>query len=196
MKKNLFKVLSLALVALMAMTCVAFAAENATPAIAGTYADGTATVNVTGVGTTDEVTILVVKKGVDLSDAEELKADGNIVYIDQVTAVNGAAEFTFASATDEIDVYSGFTSMGIESALYYAMYSGETEVIYGDIDGNGEITLNDVSTALAAFLESFVPTDAQVKAADVDGSKDITLNDVSLILKKFLDDTVKFPVEQ
>ena len=117
MKKNLFKVLSLALVALMAMTCVASAAS-----VVGTIDNGTVTATVTGVGTTDEITILVVKHGVDLSDAEELKAEGNIIYIDQVTAVNGEATFTFASSTEEIDIYSGYTTMDVTQGALSDIY--------------------------------------------------------------------------
>lgn len=188
MKKNLFKVLSLALVALMAMTCVASAAS-----VAGEYADGTVTATVTGVGTTDEVTILVVPHGTDLATVE---AD-DIIYIDQVTAAEGTATFSFASSTEEIDIYSGYTSMDVAQGALSLIYSGAAEdIIYGDIDGNGSISLNDVSTTLAVFLETITATDAQITTADVDGNKSITLNDVSLILSKFLDDTVKFPVEQ
>lgn len=113
MKKNLFKVLSLALVALMAMTCVASAA-----AVAGEYANGTVTATVTGIGTTDEVTILVVPHGTELASVE---AD-DIIYIDQVTATEGTATFSFASSTEEIDIYSGYTSMDVAQGALSDIY--------------------------------------------------------------------------
>lgn len=113
MKKNLFKVLSLALVALMAMTCVASAA-----AVVGEYANGTVTATVTGIGTTDEVTILVVPHGTDLTEL----SNTDIIYIDQVTAVSGAATFSFASSTEEIDIYSGYTSMDVAQGALSDIY--------------------------------------------------------------------------
>lgn len=113
MKKNLFKVLSLVLVALFAMTCVASAA-----AVEGIYANGTVTATVTGIGTTDEVTILVVPHGTALASVQP----ADIIYIDQVTAANGTATFSFASSTEEIDIYSGYTSMDVAAGALSDIY--------------------------------------------------------------------------
>ena len=113
MKKNLFKVLSLVLVALFAMTCVASAA-----AVEGIYTDGTVTATVTGIGTTDEVTILVVPHGTELASVQP----ADIIYIDQVTAANGTATFSFASSTEEIDIYSGYTSMDVAAGALSDIY--------------------------------------------------------------------------
>ena len=113
MKKNLFKVLSLALVALFAMTCVASAA-----AVEGIYTDGTVTATVTGIGETDEVTILVVPHGTELASV----TSDDILYIDQVTAADGTATFTFTSDTEEIDIYSGYTTMDVAAGALSDIY--------------------------------------------------------------------------
>lgn len=107
MKKTFFKVLALTLTLVMAMSI----AVQAAPALGKTAADGVVTVNVTDVAATDEVTLLVVKAGIELSS---VVAD-DIYYIDQTTAVDGAAEFTFAIDTEEFDVYSGYSSMAVDS---------------------------------------------------------------------------------
>lgn len=115
MKKNLLKVLSLAIVAVMAMSCVAFAAG-----VEGTYTDGTVTATVTGIGATDEVTILVVPAGTDLAAV----TSADIIYIDQVTATEGTATFTFSTgdAAEKVDIYSGYTSMDVTSGALSDIY--------------------------------------------------------------------------
>ena len=68
MKKTISKALALALVFMLAVSTVAFAAG-------GTYEDGTADsttiATITGVAPGDEVTVLAVTKGVKLEDVTE-----------------------------------------------------------------------------------------------------------------------------
>lgn len=138
MKKNLFKVLSLVLVALFAMTCVASAA-----AVEGIYADGTVTATVTGIGTTDEVTILVVPHGTALASVQP----ADIIYIDQVTAANGTATFSFASSTEEIDIYSGYTSMDVAAGALSDIY----EVVVPPAPAGPEIDTANSALVASAF---------------------------------------------
>ena len=114
MKKTFFKVLALTLTLIMAMSF----AVQAAPALDKTAADGVVTVNVTDVAATDEVTLLVVKAGTSLS---EVVAE-DIYYIDQATAVDGAALFSFAIDTEEFDVYSGYSSMAVDALPLSAIY--------------------------------------------------------------------------
>ena len=115
MKKNLLKVLSLTLVAIMAMTVIGSAATITR----GTEGAAT-TVTVAGVGTGDEVTLLVVPAGlaldkIDLTDAD---TSNDIIFIDQVTANGTTASFKFTTAVEKYDLYSGFSTMDIaEGAL-------------------------------------------------------------------------------
>lgn len=116
MKNTFFKVLALTLTLVMAMSFAVQAApllEKADPV------DGVVTVNVTDVAATDEVTLLVVKAGVSLSS---VVAD-DIYYIDQTTAADGAATFSFAIDTEEFDVYSGYSSMAVDSLPLSVLYT-------------------------------------------------------------------------
>ena len=130
MKKTFFKVLALTLTLVMAMSI----AVQAAPALVKNDAvDGVVTVNVTDVAATDEVTLLVVKAGTALSD---VVAD-DIYYIDQATAVDGAALFSFAIDTEEFDVYSGYSSMAVDSLPLSSIYEvgGDDPVVPDDPEG-------------------------------------------------------------
>lgn len=130
MKKTFFKVLALTLTLVMAMSI----AVQAAPALVKNDAvDGVVTVNVTDVAATDEVTLLVVKAGTALSD---VVAD-DIYYIDQATAVDGAALFSFAIDTEEFDVYSGYSSMAVDSLPLSDIYEagGDDPVVPDDPEG-------------------------------------------------------------
>ena len=130
MKKTFFKVLALTLTLVMAMSI----AVQAAPALVKNDAvDGVVTVNVTDVAATDEVTLLVVKAGTALSD---VVAD-DIYYIDQATAVDGAALFSFAIDTEEFDVYSGYSSMAVDSLPLSSIYEagGDDPVVPDPVEG-------------------------------------------------------------
>ena len=130
MKKTFFKVLALTLTLVMAMSI----AVQAAPALVKNDAvDGVVTVNVTDVAATDEVTLLVVKAGTALSD---VVAD-DIYYIDQATAVDGAVLFSFAIDTEEFDVYSGYSSMAVDSLPLSDIYvaGGDDPVVPDDPEG-------------------------------------------------------------
>lgn len=116
MKNTFFKVLALTLTLVMAMS---FAVQAAPALEKGNAVDGVVTVDVTDVAATDEVTLLVVKAGVSLSS---VVAD-DIYYIDQTTAADGAATFSFSIDTEEFDVYSGYSSMAVDSLPLSALYT-------------------------------------------------------------------------
>lgn len=125
MKNTFFKVLALTLTLIMAMS---IAVQAAPALVKGDAVEGVVTVNVSGVAATDEVTLLVVKAGTSLAD---VVAD-DIYYIDQATAVDGAAAFSFAIDTEEFDVYSGYSSMAVDSNPLSDIYETEVEPPVGD----------------------------------------------------------------
>ena len=151
MKKNLLKVLSLAIVAVMAMSCVAFAAG-----VEGTYTDGTVTATVTGIGATDEVTILVVPAGTDLAAV----TSADIIYIDQVTATEGTATFTFSTgdAAEKVDIYSGYTSMDVTSGALSDIYEEvvDPEPVGPTVDTEKSQLYEDVPYELDGYKRIFV----------------------------------------
>lgn len=120
MKNTFFNVLALTLTLIMAMS---IAVQASPELVKGDAVDGVVTVNVTGVSATDEVTLLVVKAETDLSTV----VAEDIYYIDQATAVEGAAEFSFAIDTAEFDVYSGYSSMAVDALPLSALYTAGGE---------------------------------------------------------------------
>lgn len=128
MNKKLLKLVTSFAVMLVCISMVAMAAPAITSnPVAGT-GTFTTTVNVTGVGTSDEVSLLVVKAGADLT---KLVA-GDVLYIDQKTAATttdadttGNALFTFKTSTKEFDVYSGYSTMALTDNPLSVKYDGE-----------------------------------------------------------------------
>lgn len=205
MKKNLCKIMAMALVAIMMMCTVAFAdAAMGEP----TVSEQVVTVSLSGLTAGEEATILVVNAGTTL--ASVTKAD--IVYIDQLTVNDeGGVSFTMdASAAKEtdgkkyVDIYSGYTNMadGASPLSVKNVLVAGTDVppaptvIYGDVDGIAGITVNDAIVTLKFATKSMTPDDNQKVAADVDGAAGITVNDAILVLKKATKSIDKFPVEE
>lgn len=149
MKKNLCKTLALCLVMLLAFSTVASAAVISRD----TTATDTVTISVTGVGASDEVTLLVVPNGAELASI----AAENIIYIDQVTAdASGNATFTFAKPDGKFDAYSGFTTMDVTQGAL-----ADTEKDGGDVPGTETPTID---TAKSHIMDD---------AFDMDGFKRI-----------------------
>lgn len=205
MKKNLCKIMAMALVAIMMMCTVAFAdAAMGEP----TVSEQVVTVSLSGLTAGEEATILVVNAGTTL--ASVTKAD--IVYIDQLTVNDeGGVSFTMdASAAKEtdgkkyVDIYSGYTNMADGAAplsVKNVLVAGTDvppapTVIYGDVDGIAGITVNDAIVTLKFATKSMTPDDNQKVAADVDGAAGISVNDAILVLKKATKSIDKFPVEE
>ncbi len=204
MKKNLCKIMAMALVAIMMMCTVAFAdAAMGEP----TVSEQVVTVSLSGLTAGEEATILVVNAGTTL--ASVTKSD--IVYIDQLTVNDeGGVSFTMdASAAKEtdgkkyVDIYSGYTNMadGASPLSVKNVLVAGTDVppaptvIYGDLTGDGAIKVNDAVVALKISSKLMVPTEEQITVGDVNGDGSIKVNDAVLILKKASKMLDKFPVE-
>lgn len=193
--KKVFLTLAVTAVSVAAMSMVAFA----DPSLA---VDKT-TATVSGVEKGDYVSLLIVKSNKALAEVK----DEDILYVDQATAgEDGTASFTFPEITGDSAkgavVYSGYSSMTAEAAPLSKNYQagGGDEpgpsVVYGELDGNDGITLNDAIIALKISTGSVMPTAEQKIAADVDGVEGVTLNDAILILKKSTGSISKFPIEE
>lgn len=204
MKKNLCKIMAMALVAIMMMCTVAFAdAAMGEP----TVSEQVVTVSLSGLTAGEEATILVVNAGTTL--ASVTKAD--IVYIDQLTVnEEGGVSFTMdASAAKEtdgkkyVDIYSGYTNMAdgasplsVKNVLVAGSDNPDPgDVVYGEVDGVEGIDINDAILVLKFGTGSVIPTETQKIAADVDGVAGIDINDAILVLKKATGSISKFPVE-
>lgn len=71
----------------------------------------------------------------------------------------------------------------------------EQQTLWGDADGNGEITITDALVALQCAVGLRQPDEQQTKIIDVDGDNEITVTDALFILQKFVKIRKLFPVE-
>jgi len=211
MKRNIGKILAMAIVAIMMMSTIAFAdAAMGEPAVA----DNTVTVTLSGLTANEEATILVVTDEVALASVTE----SDIVYIDQLTvAEDGTVTFTLdasaavpaePTADVYVDIYCGYTNMADAAPLsgtakiytYVAPEDPEDpevpEVTYGDVNGDTAADATDAGLVLQAFSNKITFTDAQVAAADVNGDTAADATDAGIILQRFSNKIDKFPVEE
>lgn len=75
------------------------------------------------------------------------------------------------------------------------IHADEKSVVYGDLDNNGSVTVDDALTALQISVGKIQPIDGQLDAGDVDASGDVTVNDALLILQKAVGKIESFLVE-
>lgn len=68
-------------------------------------------------------------------------------------------------------------------------------VKYGDVDGDGVVTVKDALMTLQAYVKTLELNDSQKIAADVDGESGVSIKDALLILQYFVGSVTKFPVE-
>lgn len=197
MNKFLARTLTVTLLLMMVCT-TAFAAVNMT---ASKGADGKITVTVTGLTAGEESTLLAVDKGTALSTVADNTTA--IRYIDQLTAANGTATYTFDVGTAKnIDIYSGYTSMPagsdpLKEVIEEKDEGGQTPVdppvsgiVYGDVDGNRTVNLIDAGQVIQYHFD---PTTAfgdavnGLKAGDVDANGAVNLIDAGLIIQYHFD---------
>lgn len=188
MKKDLGKILAMAIATIMIMSTVALAA----PAVAdpADAVDNVVTVSLSGLTKGEEATILVVKDEVDPSTLSSSNTE-DIIYIDQITVDdNGNAVFDFdasaavpqgATADVYVDIYCGYTSMEgaalATTAKVYTYKAPEPQYVPGDVDGNGELTTDDAIYLVNHMaLPDFFPV-TYPASLDFDNDGSLTTND-------------------
>lgn len=190
MKKNLCKTLVITVVMLMLCT-TAFAAElTADPKV------GDVTVQVTGLQTGDECTLLVVEAGTALADVAT-NVD-KIYYVDQVTSENGVATFSLTVESGmKVDIYSGYTSMGESKPLELLASAdvGDETIVFGDADGDGYVGFMDAILVLDYEAGLVLDENIDLKASDVDGDNYVGFMDAILILDYEAGLVESFPAE-
>lgn len=176
MKKVLCKVLAVTLAAMMLLCTTAFAAE-----IGSAPGEGNKiTVNVTGLQEGDECTLLVVLAGTGLAGLES-QVD-KIYYIDQVTSQGGTATFDFAVESGiNVDIYSGYTSMGEQSPLEL-LAKVEEDIVYGDVNGDGVVNAKD-RTLLTRFVGGWDGVTIDEAAADVNKDGSVNAKDRTILTR-------------
>lgn len=200
----------------------AYAGTNTTDAIAGESVDvdaddaaNTYYENSDRLGVTYSAAVAGEDYGVILVEGSSLPtASSAIYYINQDEAAGTSIAFDVypttitAPTTGNTRDFTLYISSSAEGAdlvsvpmSYVVGYEEvvepeEPEVIYGDVDGTGDIGLNDGLLTLKIYAEVVEATEAQLLAADVDGVSGVGLNDGLMILKRYAEVIDSFPVEE
>ena len=72
----------------------------------------------------------------------------------------------------------------------------EPEIVYGDLNGDGEVTAVDAAMAYSIVNSNMEPTEEQFAAADVNGDGEVTAVDAAMIYSYVNSNLAKFPVEE
>ena len=197
------KIVSLA--AVLALSCT-FAVSAAEVAINGDIveADGAYSVNLTtDAAETDQYTVLVYKIS-DEGIADEIAtatipapSNENITYINQDTfstiKLSGSDAYSIAFALGAnvkgdgtYKVMVGGTGIATAAVGYFEVGAGSDDVLYGDVDGSGEVDAIDAAWILTKAADSSTVLDNEA-AADVDASGEIDAIDAAWILTKSSD---------
>ena len=132
-------------------------------------------------------------KPITLENSYTLNADGTQTVLMPVTGYvrneDGSGKaITLSAPTDK-------NSAPI--ALFTFEYAKtEPDVKYGDVDGDGTVTVDDALTVCQFVLRNITLTDAQQRAADVDGDNSITVDDALTICQYVLHNITEFPAEK
>ena len=111
---------------------------------------------------------------------------------DKITAVG--AELMSVGITMTLDENEHGQSVGDSDIIYIKRVSAA--VIYGDTDGDGEISVTDALLTLQGSVAKINLTAEQSAAANVDGDGKVTVTDALLILQKSVGKIQSFPVEK
>ena len=132
-------------------------------------------------------------KPITLANSYALNADGTQTVRMPVTGYVRNADGSGKAIT--LQATSDKNSAPI--ALFTFEYAKtEPDVKYGDVDGDGTVTVDDALTVCQFVLRNITLTDAQQRAADVDGDNSITVDDALTICQYVLRNITEFPAEK
>ena len=132
-------------------------------------------------------------KPITLENSYTLNADGTQTVRMPVTGYVRNADGSGKAIT--LQAASDKSSAPI--ALFTFEYAKtEPDVKYGDVDGDGTVTVDDALTVCQFVLRNITLTDAQQRAADVDGDNSITVDDALTICQYVLRNITEFPAEK
>ena len=83
--------------------------------------------------------------------------------------------------------YSSGSQLTITSSYYHTIVFPEEEVLIGDVNGDGDVTIKDVTILIDFLLDS--NTSIVVEGADVNGDGSITIKDVTFLIDYLLSGT-------
>lgn len=153
----------------------------------------------------EDIEALVKKASVGLKLAEDGEVVETVSLADAVISeiTYTGAEEVGATATAKATLASAgvegediFVLIDYEVTVTLNVVEAAPDVIYGDVNGDEAVNMQDVVLALQGYMEKAVLDDKQNLAADVNGDKAVNMQDVVLILQKYMEKIANFPVEQ
>lgn len=108
--------------------------------------------------------------------------EGNEAFNDE-RALNGYNRLRVSSASNSFEKALKTALDNLDKTIEE---SASAEVVKGDADGDGKVTINDALRALKASVGSVTLSESEKKAADVDGVPGVTALDALAILKMAL----------
>ena len=145
-----------------------------------------------GFTTTDDGGFLRIPSGmdytIDVTPSEDAAVTVSIGKYDPYTA-----ETAFVLANTISAKKADVVSISLSEDVYTVLVNGGT--ICGDADGDGNVSISDVTSVQRAIAELY--DDAfDAKAADVDGDGKVTVNDATLIQYYLAELPVSYPIGQ
>ena len=96
---------------------------------------------------------------------------------------------------DSAFAFADFSADAKECAVKHTVAEATTEVTTGDVNGDGEISVEDAQLALVAYVQTMAGLDSglteqQTQAADVNGDKTVSVEDAQTILIYYVSNTL------
>lgn len=175
-----------ALTAAVASSAMAEAVEIKGGEITGTYDNGALTITAPTDMKADSQATLLMYAGTETTVAAD-----SVAAIDQ--AANAA--FTKTGVKDAATVDAGETTYTVMLGYYneagtFKVLKGTlfgSNVVIGDVDLNGNITLGDATKIVNHTIDAEILTGDSLAAADTDGNGNITLGDATCIVNYTVD---------
>ena len=159
---------------------------------------GSQTITVTYMAFTETFTVEVMAKPIELTGISITRLPDKLEYeVGEVLDTKGLVvkavysdghvetveDYEVSEITDVVGMQSVIVSYNGFTKTFDVIVTEKVELMLGDVDGDGEITIKD-ATALQKYLARLdTLTDEQLKRADVDKDGDVKIKDATMIQK-------------
>jgi len=130
----------------------------------------------------------------DNTNADETAAQA---VIEQIAALDGTSEDAIIEARAAYEALTDTQKAlvaNLDDLVAWEEYIATIDIIYGDLDGNEEVSTNDALVVLQAAVGKITLTDELTVIADVDGNGEVTTNDALLTLQYAVGKISSFPM--
>lgn len=135
-------------------------------------------------------------RSVTLKNSYKANSDGTQTVTTPVTRYIRNEDGSGMAITLESGSNDNFRPIALFTFEYGKTEDTKPDVMYGDVDNDGRISVKDAMTLCQIYLGNMEATEAQKAAADVDGDDRISVKDAMLICQYYLGNITEFPVEK